>query len=442
MAPSAVAPVAARPGQTYFVPGVRIMRLGPLKPGPEAGVQLLEIEPDILGVSVTLVNTGSGQYCITLNNWFDTLPRDRELGTHPSGDGRELTKGGQPLWPRFKYNDFSVLNFGMRLRIDMRYWPDAENTLSRSDQQAQAWVPMISGPISDMRFSFSNTEGATLMVCGEDDLCPLKNKNPGKVDYWAVPEKQIVDDVLKRLPYPLPVELPEREWPKFTESSAKALAEAHFEGQSFLEYLTHFAERMDFEVFVEFRSLDKADSGITFHFEPGGNLSEFVPDLKVVDQYTSVTVVGRDHVQTSPNKIVKTAPPGPTPPEPLDDELHRDELRGDPPLVSGPEWRRRLFGPNPATSINQRGVDDERAAVMADALYRQRARQFLKVECLTIGLPRLRAGKHVEIRGMRPPFDGFYYVEKAVHTYTEDGLQTRLTARRAGAPFPGTYGEI
>ncbi|MEZ4235272.1 MAG: hypothetical protein R3F59_03765 [Myxococcota bacterium] len=77
---------------------------------------------------------------------------------------------------------------------------------------------------------------------------------------------------------------------------------------------------------------------------------------------------------------------------------------------------------------------------MADARYRQQARKFLKVQIETIGLPRLRAGRHVEVRGMRPPFDGFYYVEQAVHTYGPNGLRTHVSARRPGAPFP-PYGE-
>jgi hypothetical protein len=448
--------VATRPGQTYFVPGVRIMRLGPLKPGPEPGEEIEELAPDILHVEVTRVNSGSGQYCITLNNWFDTLPADRKAGAGQ----RELLRGEQPLWPRFKYNDFSVLQFGMRLRIDMRYWPDPDPSLSGSDAAAQRWVPMIAGPISDMRFSFSNTEGATLTVCGEDDLCPLKDKNPKKVDYWARPEAEIVEDTLRRRGYPLPVAKPLRPWPKFTESTAKALAEAHFEGQSYLDYLTHFAERMDFEIFIEFADLDDPGSGVEFHFEPsrsrtppdktlrdvyvverGKNLLEFAPDLHVVDQWTSATVTGRDHSQMSPNMISATVPKPPAPPpEPLDDELHRDVARGDPPLVSGPEWRRKLYGPNPHTEVNQRGLDLERAEVMADALYRKRARKFLRIDGQTIGLPRLRPGRYVEIVGMRPPFDGFYYAEKAVYTYSKDGLRTHFHARRPGMPFP-PYGE-
>lgn len=461
---SGASPVAARPGQTYFVPGVRIMRLSKIPhPGPDIEAEeIVELRQDIIAVSVTRPCTGAAQYCITLNNWFDSLPRDRAKGFGPREEREPGT--ANPAWPRFKYNDFTVLDFGMRLRIDMRYFPDAEKTLSTTDQQAQGWVPMVSGPISDIRFTFSDRDGARLEVCGEDDLCLLKNKNPRKCDYWARPEKEIIEDVLRRANFPFPLAKKAIPWPQFTESTSKALAEAHFEGQSYLEYLMKFAERWDFEVFLEFVSLDDPNSGLEFHFEPcrcrtppdktlrevyiverGKNLIEFNPELRVVDQWTSVTFCGHDHNWQNPAMISATTPSSPNPlppppspppsPDPLADELHTDAARGDEPLVSGPEWRRRKFGLNPHTEINQRGIDAERAQVMSDALYRRRAREFLKVGTVTVGLPRLRAGRHVEYRGMRAPFDGFYYVEKSEHTYGDDGLRTHFTARRPGMPF-------
>lgn len=447
----------ARPGQTYFVPGVRIMMLGPLSTGRDDGTELTTLRPDIIKVEVTLVNHGSGQYCITLNNWYDTLPADRRKDASVRGNEIINTTTDQPLWPRWKYNDFQTIQFGNRLRIDMRYWPKPDDDLKESapdDAMNQDWVPMISGPVSDMRFTFSETEGARVMICGEDDLCCLKNKNGKKVDYWSVAEKDIVDDTIKRSGCPLSLAPPGAPWPTFTESEAKAMAEAHFEGQSYLDYLKHFAERMDMEVFMEQRNLDDVGAGVDFHFEParsktkptqayrlerGRNLIQFVPDLRVVDQWTRVKLCGKDHSQSSTNQICAEVPQeGAPPPEPLDNELYREAT--DPPLVSGPEWRRRCFGENPHNEINQRGIDQERANVMADAVYRKRAREFLKVDGETIGLPRIRAGKYVEIRGMRPPFDGFYYCEKTVHTYGPTGLRTRFLARRPGMPFP-PYGE-
>jgi len=455
--------LSPRPGQTYFVPGVRVMRLSKIPhPGRDVEAQeIVELRQDIMAVTVIRPCTGAAQYCITLNNWFDSLPRDRQKGVGPR---EEMAPDGNPVWPRFKYNDFTVVDLGMRIRIDMRYFPNDDGTLSTTDKQAQKFVPMISGPISDMRFTFSDKDGARLEICGEDDLCILKNKNPKKIDYWARPEKEIIDDVLKRANFPLPLAKPRIPWPTFTDSQARALAEAHFEGQSYLEYLMKFAERWDFEVFIEYVSLDDSDSGLEFHFEPcrcrtppdktfrdvyiverGRNLVEFRPDLRVVDQWTSVTFCGHDISRTAPETVLATSPENPNPllpfpapgasPDPLADELHIDAERGDEPLTSGPEWRRRKFGLNPHTEINQRGIDKQRAQVMAEACYRKRGREFLKVDTTTIGLPRLRAGTYIEFKGMRPPFDGFYYVEKSEHLYGDDGFKTHFIARRPGMPF-------
>ncbi len=442
---------AGRPGTTYYVPGVRVVKLGPIRPGPTVVVDRLEeVQYDILSVRVTRVNSGASQFCITLNNWFDTLPADRAEGA----GRRELLRGGQPLWPRFKYNDFALLNFGTRVRIDMRYFPDPAEGVDETAALSHNWVPMIAGPITDMRFTFSTEEGAKLEVCGEDDLCHLKVRPPTRTDYWGEPEEDIVRDVLRRAGFPLDLAPPRVPWPSFISDSAKGLAEAHEEGQTYLEYLTRFAERFDFEVFVEFEDLSDPDSAVLFHFEPARsrlppdrtlrdiyvlererNLIEFTPTFRVQPQYTSVTVRGRHRVARRPRRISVTATP-----DILDDELHRDEARGDPPLVPGPVIRGDLLGPNPEVKENETNIDEERARVIAEGILRRRAREFLTIQAKTLGLPRLRPGLHVEIRGMRPPFDGFYYAYTTVHTYGNDGFRTAIDARRPGMPVP-PYGE-
>jgi phage protein D len=97
---------------------------------------------------------------------------------------------------------------------------------------------------------------------------------------------------------------------------------------------------------------------------------------------------------------------------------------------------------NPLVDDDNPNLDEERAQVRAEALLRRKAREFLKVQATTLGLPRLRPGNHVEIRGYRPPFDGFYYVERTVHTWGADGLRTQLTGRRPGMPLPKDYKEL
>jgi phage protein D len=81
-------------------------------------------------------------------------------------------------------------------------------------------------------------------------------------------------------------------------------------------------------------------------------------------------------------------------------------------------------------------LDQTRANWLALGLLRKKARELLTVNATTIGLPRLRPGRHVEIRGMRAPFDGFYYVTRTVHTFGSKGLQTEFSASRPGMELP------
>lgn len=431
------------------------MRLGELSASGEAGEEIPQLVPDIIRVEVTRASTGSCQYSITLNNWYDTLPADRKAG---AGRGEQLQES-QPLWPRFKYNALDYVAFGMRLRIDFRYWPPPERPPENppeSDAAAGGWVPMVAGPVTDMKFTFSASEGARLTVSGEDDLRKLKDKNRTRVCYSRRNEEDIVSDVLRRAGFPLSLAGAQVPRPGFF-SGPRTLNEAHEEGQTSLEYLQKFADRYDFEIFIEFSNLADAGSALTFHMEParsrrppgnvlrdihvlerGRNLVEFTPAFKVLDQLTSMTIRGRHRDRSRPEQVTSTVTG-----DVVADELHIDASRRDPrdpPLVAGPEVRRRFYGDNHHTDNNQSNLDGERGQTLAEARMRKKAREFMTVECRTIGLPKLRPGFHLEIRGLRPPFDGFYYVTETTHTCDGGGLMTRVKARRPGMPLP-PYGE-
>ena len=111
-------PETARAGSKLFAPDVRLAALGPLSTNGQQGEILEAARENIVSVEVTRINTGSSHYSITLNNWDNAIAARRDAQ--------------QQNWPPFKYNDFDIFEFGMRLRIDMRYWPDApqKSTLS------------------------------------------------------------------------------------------------------------------------------------------------------------------------------------------------------------------------------------------------------------------------------------------------------------------------
>ena len=445
---------------TFFAPGVQISRLGALSSQPTKGVPLPDgVLGDIVHTEVTRVCSGASQYSVTFNNWYTDTAVDRvseEAAGTPMPSTSQLSNDGQPRWPRFKYNDFGIIAFGQRLRVDMRYWPDVTSAaqLSTPTAGAQTWVPMVCGPVTDMRFEFSSS-GAQLTVSGEDDLSQLKDHYTTRKEFPNVPERQIVREVLRLAEYPLTdIAVPQVAWPPFADDGGDGIVKSIAQGQSYLDFLQKLADRFDFEVFLEFADLTNANSALQLHVEPSRarvdpdkstghvfvlqrdrNLIEFSPSIRVVDQPSEATVTGRDRHRNNPNKVRGIAHPCI-----LADELHPDLSNGPPcPLIPGPLVRAHYFRnriANPLDDPNATNIDQPRADAMAEGMLRRKAREFFTIEGATIGLPRLRPGNYLQITGMRPPFDGFFYVTKTVHSYGADGLRTKFSARRPGMPLP------
>jgi len=445
------APDAARPGTSFYVPGVRVVMLSRemTKDGErDEGILLdRDVLGDLLRVQVTRSSSGPSKYHLTLNNWYLSTARDR---AHESDEftrlgAWETVSGGTPVWPRFKYNDFSVLAFGDRLRVDMRYMPEpVDDPAARAVRNEAEWVPMVAGPITDMRFTFGAAQGAQLEISGEDDLSMLQDKSRNRKAIEGRGEVNIVRAILEKAGYPLKriAGPPPVDYPPFATDNGQRLCEALQKGQSPLELIQKLADRLDFEVFLEFANLDDPASPLEFHFEPcraralktgfrldrERDLLEFTPTIKLVDQYSEVRVEGRHRDPRLAEPVRGKA----------QHSIVADELHGSAALKSAGEVRERFFPRrlNCFTVPNDSNLDPVRADVQAQAVIRRKAREFFTIDVTTVGRPRLRPGQHVEITGLRPPFNGFYYVRQAVTTYGTDGLRTKITASRPGMELP------
>ena len=131
-------------------------------------------------------------YSFTLNNYI-AAPLASVGAT--SNAPASLVGGNQPSWPPYKYNDFSLIAFGNRLRIDMQDFRDASTERKLQNTAASfedLWVPMVAGPVTDMKFEFSSGSGARLTVSGEDDLSQLKDHYGTRHPMGPAPEMQLV----------------------------------------------------------------------------------------------------------------------------------------------------------------------------------------------------------------------------------------------------------
>jgi phage protein D len=458
----------------YYAPQVRVVDAGngdalvgaTRVQGAPGAPEMVHL--DVVSVTVTLVNTGISQLQLVLNN-------------------QNFDADGKPTTPPWKYNALDKVKFGQRLRVDMTYGE-------------QPWTKMILAQVNSLRFTFPASGGPQLTVTGEDLGCLLK-RNPDADKAYAAghDEARIVAEVATRAQGPVfagtNVISGERdadgwiefrgshiEWPTF---SRQLPSVTHQKSQSYMKFLEGLAERMDFEIFVDFAknylpadetgaagevpagssspppSPDPTPNEVLLHFEParsllrgdspkfvvdlawGINLASFTPTLKVWDLFTAVKVTGRTNDAVSRVK------------EAIDTDAEVDavvaedlgRISGGAFLDPATKIRRDLLDSvatadlptSSPTDVDFTNLDRERGLLMAKAKLRGKAREMCTAEAQSIGFPSLRPGMHVDITGLYAPFDGLYYVTKTIHTLDSSGYKTQLSLRRPGLQPPSEY---
>jgi hypothetical protein len=456
-------------GQKFFVPGFRIMTLGELG-DRSAGVPLPpDVAFDVLSIKVTQNHTGISTYEIVLNNSHLATGADREDRQRSgreqtmAGYSRETYVGSNPAWPRWKYNDPHFFEWGKRLRIDMRYLPEIESREGRNDNVSRStddnrlalrdeWTPMIAGPITDITFDLvagEEEQGMRVTISGHDDLGRLMDFQDWRCDMERYSEMSAVVHILSELGLKLPTAEPLVTPPNFVRDRTQGIRLARNPDQSSLDFLKELAERLDFEMFVGF-DLSAEGHPLEFHFEPyrgraapdhprrvliplerGKTLLRLSTKINVAEQYTEVSARGR-----APETADVIEQRGRAQASALSDELRTPAGSGE--LTPAPLVREHFYPgrPNLHDPGNQGPADGERAHGRADALMRKKARELCVLNGDAIGIPRLRAGNHIELRGCRPPFDGYYYLTQTTHVINATGYRTSFTASRPGMELP------
>jgi hypothetical protein len=418
--------------ETFFAPQARLMT-------PDGATQLATLNftfqlpsktqasvtvSDLSSVKVTLVSTGVSQCSIVLNNHRRTPPPP-----------------GPPQFPPWKYNDLKQFSFGQRVRIDFRYGGDPNGK----------WQVMMHARITDMTFTFPSSGGAQLTLEGEDLLSLLKHAPEEDPDpYKQVNEDEVVTKALATSETGLRLADPLVPRAQFKE---KLTSLTHQKKTSYLQFFQSMADRLDYEVFVD--NQVNTDSDVKLHFEParslnylqqgsprqltdvytlewGRHISDFNPKFKVWDQYTGMTAKGAH--PTRAEEIDANADAS---------EIDKD-IRSTGTTLNAAQVRAQYFqGPGDAQTndpgVETKNLDAERAQLQAAAALRKKARQLLTVDCKTFGIPDLLPGKHVQIQGLRAPFDGIYYVTSAVHSIDANGYRTGLSLRRPWMLPPSDY---
>ena len=412
-------------GRYYHAPQVRLL-IGDggqgtepivLPPTSDANGVSHPVHADIEHAEVSQVNHGPSQVSIRLNN-----------------QRHEDTTKPRPVAPMWKYNAFDPLSFGQRMKVMFGYAIGTHQGDSANSQENL----MLRARITDMTYDFPNTGGDKVTIKAEDALSLLKAKATVDTRYDRKNEIDMVREILTRSNSGLTL----ADGPRETISGTIRRL-THRKGISYYQFIEELAKRLDYEIWVDIDDSNK------LHFEKsrslaldtcfdlvwGRDLLDFKPKFKGWDIATNATAGGSNPSRRAPVRELVDA-------SDIEGDLHT--APGGLTPMTAIAARSAFFSvegaqPENPVRIDTRNLDSGRVRLKAIAELRRSAREFLTADVTLIGSPNLRPGMHVNISKLNVPFDGIYYITKAIHTIDNSGYKTKLSLRRPGMLDPRLY---
>lgn len=188
--------------------------------------------------------------------------------------------------------------------------------------------------------------------------------------------------------------------------------------QTDFEFITELAERNFFKFAVRDRTLcfkrPQDEGGAFVSMEYGRSLLSFTPELNISGQVSEVTVRGWNP-QTR-EAIVGSARRG--------SEEGREQRRS-----SGGEMVESIYGAVEERVLDQPVFSRQEADNLARAILNRLAEGLIRGDGVCIGIPEIRAGVVVELKGLGSKFSRRYHVESSTHTIGGSGYTTNFRVK-------------
>jgi Bacteriophage probable baseplate hub protein len=308
----------------------------------------------------------------------------------------------------FKYSDSAIFDLGNRVHVEMGY--------------VDRLLPMVAGLITKLTPKFPESGPPTIGVSGQDNLVKLRDKKPAKKDvkyYVNKHDYEIAETIAARNGLKVKVDRDGPQHPIVVQRN-----------QDDATFLMERAKRIDFDCYIDVDPNTKKDTlyflkpsdgrassqRLTYVFEWGKSLVSFAPELTASRQVSQVTVKGWDAKKKA--AITATATKA---------DLAGKKASG----TSGPEVAETKLDKKEEIVVDWPVQTQEEAKALAVSLLRERAYEFLKANGQAIGLPDMRPGDNVEVKGVGARFSGQYYVTRVEHVIGNNGYSTAFTVRRS-----------
>jgi phage protein D len=279
---------------------------------------------------------------------------------------------------------------------------------------------MIEGEITQIKPTFPESGMPTVGIEGHTRLHRLQGDSKTRT-FQKMTDKQIAEQVAQ-------------------EAGLQAEAEeTHIQheyvmqpNQTDLQFLRDRASRIHFEILVEnkkliFRKAKESSSKVyTFAwaqtqkgFASTSNtlpLKSFSPQMDALQPVNKVEYRGYD--PKTKQTLISRA-------EASDQDSTMGGTKKGADVCTEAFQRQRQY-----VHVNTPFVSQAEGDQHANAKFNQRAMGFVGGSAETIGIPDLRSGQVVELRGVGKKFEGLYYVDEATHSLSESGYLTSFTVKR------------
>lgn len=368
------APIQIFRGQDFYVPAFEV----------KVGNDRLdrEVIHDITRVSYKDSLTDVDSFEITINNW------DAETRT-------------------FKYSDQRLFDPGKQVELWMGYFRRGDLRL------------MLTGEITSLRPTFPSAGQPTLAISGLNLLHRLRRKQESHT-YRGRTDTQIAREIAARLSIGIRT------------GTADGVQEEPYayilqNNQYDIVFLHERARRIGYDLFVEeLPSTGRSSSRIyfgpsvqvprvTYELEYGRTLIEFQPNLTTANQVGKVTVRGWDNQRKKP--IVGTATRGNLTTTGVGERGGQREIE-------------QSFADREEVITDQPVNSDAEAKQLAKETLERISKDIIKGTGSVLGLPDIRAGRVLMLKGLGERFDGRYFVTGTTHAIGDDGYTTQFECRR------------
>ena len=293
---------------------------------------------------------------------------------------------------------------------------DVEIYIGYASRAKKFTEPLITGKITALNPSFPSTGVPTLSVQGYDhSFCLQKSVVKKKRTF---DEEKNYGDVAKKIASEHNLssgDIDSKIQPckKITQNP----------GESDYTFLKRLADRVGHEFFVRNKKLyfrePKDDEEEVVSLEWGKGLMSFSPRLSTAKVVSKVTVKG--HNQKDPKKpFIGVA-------------TLKDIGFKETGAKSGAESVKTCTKKEVETSEHDFPVcSEDDAKALAKALLTKANNSLIEGSCECIGIPELRAGTNVQIKGIGKRFSGKYYVKSVKHSIGDGGYTISFEVRRGG----------